>query len=177
MQVGMVPVRSADTVVMTNPSLPSSPFRLLLGRLLLERAEAVGIPSGRALAQVLGRSAGTVSQMLGGSLVPSGEAVLEIADVLRLSPASREQLLRAAVASKVEARGRDGFWLATTLGWERDARADADRMRRFLEQRGLAAEFEAWCDDGECTRGTDDGVRAISKAPGADDGGFSWVPA
>jgi len=162
---------------MTNPSLPSSPFRVLLGRLLLERAEAVGIPSGRALAQVLGRSAGTVSQMLGGSLVPSGEAVLEIADVLRLSPASREQLLRAAVASKVEARGRDGFWLTTALGWERDARADADRMRRFLEQRGLGAEFDAWCDADRRGSDSGDADRRRARTMRGEGEGFGWAPA
>jgi transcriptional regulator with XRE-family HTH domain len=148
-QVGMVPVGSKDTCAMTNPSANASPFRLLLGRLLMERARAVGIPSGRALAHVLGRSAGTVSQMLAGTLVPSGDAVLEIAEALRLSADTRDALLRAAIESKVEAKARDGFWLSTALGWERDARSEVDRLKSFLAERGLSDAYADWVADAE----------------------------
>lgn len=129
---------------MAKVPIHTSPFQLVLGRLITERANVIGIHSGRALGAVLGRSAGVVSQMLKGALIPSGEVVLEIAEVLRLDPAATEELLRSAVQSKIATRGRDGFWLDTASQWERRATRELQEIRNFLTERRLIAEFEAW---------------------------------
>ncbi len=129
---------------MAKVPLHTSPFQLVLGRFITERASAIGIHSGRALGAVLGRSAGAVSQMLKGTLIPSGEAVLEIAEVLRLDANATEELLRSAVLSKIAMRGRDGFWLEAASLWERRAHRELREASTFLAERGLLGEFEIW---------------------------------
>ncbi len=103
--------------------------------------------SGRKLSGLLGKSANHISQMLNDGFVPSGDAILEMATVLELSPEERDRLIRAAMETKATQRSRDHFWINETWRMLNEADAERSQIRSFLEQRGLTADYEAWASE------------------------------
>lgn len=104
--------------------------------------------SGRRLSSLLGKSANHISQMLNDGFVPSGPAILEMADVLELTPPQRDQLIRAAMETKAAQRSRDNFWINETWRMLEDADTEKERLMAFLGERGLVDAFAEWSAKG-----------------------------
>lgn len=100
--------------------------------------------SGRRLSQMLGKSGNHISQMLNDGFVPSGPAILEIAEILELDAERTDALIRAAMLTKAGQRSRDQFWINETL---RMLDREADKrsmMTEFLTEEGLLGRFIEW---------------------------------
>ena len=109
--------------------------------------------SGRKLSGLLGKSANHISQMLNDGFVPSGQAILDMARVLELTEAERDRLIRAAMETKAAQRSRDQFWINETSRMLKSADDERDRVRRFLQSKGLTSEYEAWVKAADSSRG------------------------
>src|SRR5687767_1934700 len=83
-----------------------TPFQLELIRLIGERGSVLGGTSGRSLSARLGKSSNHVWQILNRGMVPSGQAILDIARVLDLSEGETEGLVLKAVETKAQTRSR-----------------------------------------------------------------------
>ena len=97
--------------------------------------------SGRQLSLLLGKSANHISQMLNDGLVPSGQTILEMADVLKLDQAETDVLIRAAMETKANQRSRDNFWINQTNRILKQADAELAQFREFVSRNGMA---DAW---------------------------------
>ncbi|MCB9832708.1 MAG: helix-turn-helix transcriptional regulator [Planctomycetes bacterium] len=96
--------------------------------------------SGREIADRLGKSRNHLSQIMNDGLVPSGEALMSLADVLEASAEDRDDLVMAALRTKAGARSRDSFWLEKAL----ELLDELGAMKRFLDDQGQAEAFRAW---------------------------------
>jgi hypothetical protein len=123
---------------------PRTSFQLELIRLIEAHAADLGATSGRSLSARLGKSSNHLWQILNRGMVPSGPAVLDIANLLGLAPAETERLILAAIETKGATRSRDRFWITKVR--EMVSRRDAEILAAatFLRERGLSQDFSVW---------------------------------
>jgi hypothetical protein len=123
---------------------PRTPFQLELIRLIAERGPRLGTTSGRELSARLGKSSNHLWQILNRGMVPSGEAILDIARLLELTETETEGLVLKAIETKGQTRSRDHFWIGQVH--EMVVRRDAEvaLLLGFVEERGLADAFREW---------------------------------
>lgn len=100
--------------------------------------------SGRRLSELVGKSANHISQMLNDGFVPSGKAILEMAEVLDLAPPQTDHLIRAAMETKASQRSRDSFWINQSTRMLAEAEGERELVMAFLEREGLVEAFEAF---------------------------------
>ena len=115
----------------------STPFQAELVRSLEAYTNGSGRLSGRQLSLLLGKSANHLSQMLNDGLVPAGQTILEMAQVLELDQAGTDRLIRAAMETKAHQRSRDNFWINETNRMLRQAEAELASFREFVAQTDL----------------------------------------
>lgn len=119
------------------PEKITTPFQRELVARIRDAFGDVDAMSGRRLSSLLGKSANHVSLMLNGGFVPSGQSVLELAEVLGLDQRGTDRLVRAAMTTKAGQRSRDGFWLTQSQRMLEEAERERDLMLRFLDLHGL----------------------------------------
>jgi hypothetical protein len=121
-----------------------TPFQLELIRLIGNHAPELGSTSGRSLSARLGKSSNHLWQILNRGMVPSGEAILDIARLLGLGQAETEGLILAAIETKGRTRTRDRFWITRIC--EMVSRRDSEMraVLSFLEECGLSQAFSDW---------------------------------
>ncbi len=112
--------------------------------------------SGRQIADRLGKSRNHLSQIMNDGLVPSGETLFELAEILEAEPDQKDRLVMAAIETKAGARSRDAFWLRKAL----ELLEELGRMKDFLDEKGQAEAFRRWLgaateDDGDREAGSD----------------------
>jgi hypothetical protein len=100
--------------------------------------------SGRQMSTLLGRSANHVSQMMNDGLVPSGAAILEMAEVLHLDRAATDRLIRAAMETKAGQRSRDNFWIAESLRMIEGFEDEKKAFEEFLDLEGVRKAWESF---------------------------------
>lgn len=100
--------------------------------------------SGRQLSLLMGRSPNHMSQIVNDGFIPSGQTILEMAEVLHLDRAQTDALIRAALETKVKQRSRDQFWILQTKRMLEASEKEARAVRDFLEAEGLKARFDAF---------------------------------
>jgi hypothetical protein len=82
--------------------------------------------------------------MLNDGFVPSGKAILEMAEVLDLAPPQTDHLIRAAMETKASQRSRDSFWINQSTRMLAEAEGERELVMAFLEREGLVEAFEAF---------------------------------
>jgi hypothetical protein len=124
------------------------PVRTPFQRELVEAMKSYGVDSkkisGRRLSLLLGRSSNMVSQLMNDGLVPAGETVLEIAEVLELDRAGTDRLIRAGMETKASQRSRDSFWISQSARMLREAEGEIARLRGFIAASGLLEAYEQY---------------------------------
>ncbi|MAG57755.1 MAG: hypothetical protein CMJ83_15820 [Planctomycetes bacterium] len=100
--------------------------------------------SGRKLSQLLGKSANHISQMLNDGFIPSGPAILEMAEVLRLGQDDTDELIRGAMQTKASQRSRDNFWINETNRMLEAMEARHEAYEAFLKKEGLEERFDSY---------------------------------
>jgi hypothetical protein len=123
-----------------------TPFQRELVAHFQRLAGGEGELSGRQISNILGRSANHVSQMLNDGFVPSGESIVEMAELLKLDRAQTDRLIRAAMETKAAQRSRDNFWIRETLRMLSAAERERKTFEAFLEARDLAGEFRSYAE-------------------------------
>ena len=145
-----------------------SPIETPFQKELVARLEAFGNKgervSGRQLSLLLGKSANHLSQMLNDGLVPSGQTILDMADVMVLSQAEADALIRAAMETKAAQRSRDNFWINQTTRMLRQAETEIQVYRSFLDQSGLIEAFEDFAQASQGEAGEEAGEEASEGA-------------
>jgi len=125
---------------------------------LVTRLEAFGNSgermSGRQLSLLLGKSANHLSQMLNDGLVPSGQTILDMADVMGLSQEETDNLIRAGMETKAMQRSRDNFWINQTTRMLNRAEDELQIYRSFLDESGLTEAFDTFAEATDSEAGT-----------------------
>ena len=120
----------------------ASPFQMELVRALEAYTDGNKRMSGRQLSLILGKSANHISQMLNDGLVPSGQTILEMAEVLELDQGGTDRLIRSAMETKAAQRSRDNFWINQTSRMLRSADDELASCQAFIAEAGLSSAFE-----------------------------------
>lgn len=121
-----------------------TPFQKVLVREISAYSKNGERMSGRKLSLLLGKSGNHVSLMLNDGFIPSGPAILEIAEQLELDQARRDEMIRAAMETKAQQRSRDSFWITETLRLLRVADQEKASLEAFIEAQGLSDAYAAW---------------------------------
>lgn len=100
--------------------------------------------SGRELSSMLGKSRNHISQIMNDGLVPSGEVLIKLAQVLGASDEELRDLVLSAMRTKAGGRARDTFWLKQALELTDALMSNVEQYRAFLEQQGQLEEFQRW---------------------------------
>lgn len=100
--------------------------------------------SGRELSSMLGKSRNHISQIMNDGLVPSGEVLIKLAEVLGASDEDLRELVLAAMRTKAGGRARDTFWLKQALELTDALMSNIEQYRAFLEQQGQLEAFQKW---------------------------------
>ena len=100
--------------------------------------------SGRELSHMLGKSRNHLSQIMNDGLVPSGEVIALMAEVLGAEDEERRDLMIAAMRTKATGRARDTYWLDMALGMVEDTDERVEELEDYIRTKDLAADFEKW---------------------------------
>jgi len=121
-----------------------TPFQAVLVREIRDYSEGGERMSGRKLSMLLGKSANHISQMLNDSFVPSGAAILEIAETLGLSQERLDELIRAAMETKGSQRSRDHFWIQHAMRMLAQKDEEVALLVDFVAKQRLEEPFARW---------------------------------
>ena len=131
----------------------STPFQSELVRSLEAYTNGSGRLSGRQLSLLLGKSANHLSQMLNDGLVPAGQTILEMAQVLELDQTGTDRLIRAAMETKAHQRSRDNFWINQTNRMLKQAEDDLASFQEFVAQTDLRERWRKFRDQRDVVEG------------------------
>ena len=140
----MKPLRQQRSDARSRTGQKRTPFQLELIRLIADRGPVLGVTSGRALSERLGKSSDHLWQILNRDMVPSGPAILDIARLLDLTDTETEELILRAIETKEQTRSRDRFWIGRIREMVERRDAELRLATEFMEARGLAPAFRDW---------------------------------
>lgn len=114
--------------------------------------------SGRELSGLLGKSRNHLSQIMNDGLVPSGEVLVRLGEVLEADDEQKRDLLLCAMRTKASTRARDAFWLEQALELTDGLMDRISSLEKYLRETGQHEEFHNWAVSGKRTRpkGKDD---------------------
>lgn len=123
----------------------TTPLQTMIGQLIENYEEAYGEAlSGRELSSMLGKSRNHLSQIMNDGLIPSGDVLSKLCDVLEATEVERRELMLAAMRTKAQGRARDTFWLKRALEMCDDFQAEIEGLRQYLQKQGKLDDYEKW---------------------------------
>ncbi len=113
---------------------------------LIDRWEAKNSErlSGGRLATLLGKSRNLLSQIMNDGLIPSGEVLTKLGEVLGADETDQRELMLAAMKTKAQGRARDTFWLSQALDLTEKLHQRVIALTDYLNSTNQLEEFERW---------------------------------
>lgn len=102
--------------------------------------------TGGKLAQILGKSRNLLSQIMNDGLVPSGEVLVKLGQVLEAGDDDIRELMISAMKTKALGRARDTFWLAQALELGEILNGRIKAFTQYLKETDQLEEFEQWIE-------------------------------
>ena len=127
-----------------------TPLQEMISRLMLAYEKRVGRKvSGREFSTMLGKSRNHISQVLNDGLVPSGDVIVKLGEVLAVDDEERRELMMAAMETKAKGHSHDTFWLREAIAIVNNLTDDLACARDYVESHDLGDAFESWLTQSE----------------------------